>query len=702
MLFRSTASATPGADPKFATSYERHKSRAALRQRRISATGREIGELPAVVDPARRARAGVDLEFALTTYFPRAFPMPFCDDHRQLISDLSSIIRYGGQKAVAMPRGSGKTTIFERAAIIAALFGYRRFLALLGANKPKAKKSFNTIKTEIETNELLLEDFPEVCYPVRKLEGIAQRGAGQLYRGLRTYIQWTGQTLVLPTIPDSPASGCVLTSDGLLSAIRGMNFTRPDGAPVRPSLVLLDDPQTDKSARSEGQTDERENLVNGAVMGMAGPGEKMSCLCACTVICENDLSDRMLDPKRSPQWQPMKTKMVRAWPNEDGQILWEQYRDLRNAPGNRDAALQAANAFYQNNRAAMDAGASVSWPERFEPGELSALQHAYNLRFDRGERAFGCEFQNEPPKAEIRAHDLTPSQIQARTNGIARRIVPADCDTLTAFIDVQQDVLFWLAAAWRPGFGGSIVDYGAWPSQRAAYWTKSTIRKTLTQATGLPVLDDAIYAALESLVSEINGRPFVRQDGSEIPPGRILIDANWNKSTDAVYRFCRESKWKSVCMPSHGRYVGAARKPMTDYTAKPGEKIGHHWMVASNRNHRGLRYVLIDTNFWKSAVTDRLAAPLASASALKLFGGSRDDHRMLSDHLTAEFRVRVEVKGGGRSVDEWSQKPDRPDNDWFDCLVGAAVGASMLGVKPYEQGDATTTQTARTRRRCKF
>jgi hypothetical protein len=35
----------------------------------------------------------------------------------------------------------------------------------------------------------------------------------------------------------------------------------------------------------------------------------------------------------------------------------------------------------------------------------------------------------------------------------------------------------------------------------------------------------------------------------------------------------------------------------------------------------------------------------------------------------------------GRIVHEWSPRPTRPDNHWFDCLVGCAAAASMCGVK---------------------
>jgi hypothetical protein len=55
-----------------------------------------------------------------------------------------------------------------------------------------------------------------------------------------------------------------------------------------------------------------------------------------------------------------------------------------------------------------------------------------------------------------------------------------------------------------------------------------------------------------------------------------------------------------------------------------------------------------------------------------------EEHRLLSEHLSAEYRVRTEARG--RPVDEWKLKANAVDNHWLDCLVGCAAAASMLGV----------------------
>jgi phage terminase large subunit GpA-like protein len=193
----------------------------------------------------------------------------------------------------------------------------------------------------------------------------------------------------------------------------------------------------------------------------------------------------------------------------------------------------------------------------------------------------------------------------------------------------------------------------------------------------------AIHAGLEALTNDLLARRWTRDDGAEMSIERCLIDANWGESTDTVYQFCRATAHAAQVMPAHGKYVGASSRPWEQYTKKDGERLGHHWMLPSVKGKRAVRHVLTDVNYWKTFVHQRLAAPAGGDACLSLFGrkGERgprsDDHRMFAEHLTAEYRVKTQ--GQGRTVDEWKPKPGKPDNHWFDCLVGCCVAASMLG-----------------------
>jgi len=171
-----------------------------------------------------------------------------------------------------------------------------------------------------------------------------------------------------------------------------------------------------------------------------------------------------------------------------------------------------------------------------------------------------------------------------------------------------------------------------------------------------------------------------------------LVDANYGQSTDLVYKFCRESRHAAV-LPSHGKGYTAASIPISQHRTKPGEVLGLNWLVTNGQGHRGIRHVVYDTNFWKTFLQHRLAAPMGAPSGLSLFGSQKYEHGLFAEQLSAEFRVKTE--GRGRRVDEWKCTPGR-DNHWLDCVVGAAVAASLCGVKMESMGNGGNQAERRT------
>ena len=659
--------------------YDSMKESAAARNRRLSAAGRDIGEMPAVIDPERRERASAGFRTFCQEYFPLTFSLKWSPDHMKVMGKIEQAVLQGGLFALAMPRGSGKTSLCEAACLWAILTGAREFVCLIGSDEGHAADMLDAIKTELECNDLLLEDFPEVVHPVRCLEGIANRCAGQTYRGERTHIEWTAREIVLPTVPGSRASGAIIKVAGITGRIRGMKYKRPDGKSMRPSLVVLDDPQTDESARSLSQCQTRESILAGAVLGLAGPGRKISGIMPCTVIRPGDMADRILDRDAHPEWNGERTKMVYAFPEEKD--LWARYAEIRAESLRNDGGGREATEFYRAHREAMDAGAVVAWPERHNEDELSAVQHAINLKLQ-DEAAFWAEYQNEPlPEDEGDADMLSADDVAAKTNGLPRGTVPVGCDHVTMFIDVQQKLLFFLVAAWQSDFTGYVVDYGTYPDQKRSYFTLSDAQRTLARAAPGAGLEGSIYAGLEKLTAQYLAREWRRDDGAMLRIDRCLIDANWGQSTDVVYQFCRQSEHAAVLLPSHGRYVGAAGVPFTEYKRKRGDRVGHHWRIPSVQGRRAVRHVVLDTNYWKSFVHARLKVSMGDGGCLSLFGRRPDQHRMLSEHLTSEYRVRTQ--GRGRTVDEWKVRAGKPDNHWLDCLVGCAVAASVQGAVLY-------------------
>lgn len=664
-----------------APGYDEYKAKQAEISRKRSLAGRDIGKIPKIKNRARRRRCADDLRSFLLEYFPEAFPLPFSADHDKAILKTQSAVIHGGTFALAMPRGSGKSTILERAALWAMLYGRRRFVMLISAEAGLARVSLASILSELENNESLGQDFPEVCYPIRKLDGIHQRASGQLYRGRRTCISMSEDEIVLPTIPKAKASGATVNVAGITGRIRGTKRTTNDGTIIRPDLVLVDDPQTAESARSVTQCDQRERVIKADVLGLAGPGKRIAGLAAVTVIRKDDLADRLLSRDRNPQWQGERTQTIYRW--ADAESLWREYVELRRQAqrdydGSPAEVQRVCNEFYTARRAEMDAGAVVAWEHRKEEDDVSALQHAWNVRADRGDAAFAAEYQNDPlPELELTEEQLSVEEVAKKINGIDRRVLPVSAQHLTAFVDVQQKVLWWVVAAWDADFSGHVVDYGTEPDQGVEYVATSEIRNTLQDAAPSAGLEGFIYAGLERLVSRLMSTGWRRDDGATVRIDRILIDANWGQSTDVVYRFCRQAGGAPV-LPSHGRYVGAASKPLNEYTKKPGDRVGLHWRIpVVTSTKRTVRHVLFDANWWKSFVRARLKTPMGDPGCLSLWG--RKDHRLFADHFCAEFSVKTQ--GRGRQVDEWKIRAPNLDNHFLDGITGCAVAASMCGAE---------------------
>ena len=658
-----------------ARSYEDRRNAERDRQAEQSLAGRDIGPLPEVVNPDRKAACERNFQLFCESYFPETYSLAWSPDHLKVIEKIETAVLRGGLFALALPRGSGKTTITESAALWSMLYGHREFVVLIGATESAALELLDSLKTELEVNERLAEDFPEVYYPVAQLEGIANRCAGQLYKGERTRITWTSNEIVLPTVEGSRASGIIVRVAGITGRIRGMKFKRSDGRSVRPSLVVIDDPQTSESAGSLEQTRKRVRVLAGDILGLAGPGQKISGIMPCTIIRPGDMADIILNRNTHPDWNGEKTRMVYRFPTN--MKLWEEYAEIRAEALRTESNFQKATEFYLANREAMDAGAEVSWEARFNHDEVSALQHAMNLKFQ-DEAAFMSEYQNDPlPDDTADDSLLSVDEICAKINGLARRRVPLKCDRLTMFVDVQKALLFYVVIAWAEDFTGAVIDYDSWPDQHRHEYSLADANPSIQTLFPKAGFEGALYAALSALTDECLGREWEREDGAVLKIERALVDANWGQSTDVVYQFCRQSSHAGVILPSHGRYVGASSKPMTEYRKQQGDRLGFNWMIPNVAGKRAIRHVIYDTNYWKSFIHARLAVPVGDKGALTLYGRIPGAHQLFAEHLTAEYRVKTQ--GRGRTVDEWKLKPQSHDNHFLDCVAGCAVCGSMLG-----------------------
>lgn len=634
---------------------------ALMRRKRESI--REIGDLPVVAHPKRRESCRKNLKRFMTTYMPTAFSQDFSSDHLVVIVKIEQALYKGGLFAFAMPRGSGKTTIVLAAVIFAILYGHRKFIVAIASSDESALKVLDSVVSELENNERIKEDFPEVCYPLEKLEGLAQRAAGQTYKGAKTNMSIKNGQLILPTITGSQSSGIRIKTYGITSkGVRGTHYMSPSGEIIRPDFVILDDPQDDVSARSPKQCSNREKLVKGAILGLAGPGKAISGFMPATVIERGDFTSRMLDTKRNPEWQGLTMKMVTAFP-EELEGLWATYAEMR-AEGLRHGDNGAeATEFYKANREAMDKGAAVSWESRKKPDELSAIQHAMNLYF-RDKATFFAEFQNSPEDAAPTSYSLSMEMVCSRVNGIPRYELPQQAAMFVLFADVNQIGLNYVAAGYDNNFTGWVVDYGKHPEgERNMLWDPGA-SNTSTEA-------QAIARGILELVKLVCAKPYSQRSRRVYPT--ILVDGNYMTETVHAAVSAAARTYPGTVLVDRGR---------SSRTYRPARKEQIVGQPGSNFHvERGIHGTQVVHNadwFRMSAQKSFLLEPGVPGS-LSLWGKDPAEHEAFAMEVCAEKLLEY-VAGETREFYEWYRVPGVA-NDKLDAVTGTRVGAALAGAK---------------------
>ena len=150
----------------------------------LTLAGQDIAPLPPVKNPTARAEADCSFRRFCERYYPHLFALAWSEDHLRVIAKIERVVRFHEMLAVAMPRGSGKTTLCQIAVIWAILSGRHQFVVLVAATEDDALNLLANIKKHLAANSRLLDDYPEAIYPIRKLEGETRRCVGQRYYGV--------------------------------------------------------------------------------------------------------------------------------------------------------------------------------------------------------------------------------------------------------------------------------------------------------------------------------------------------------------------------------------------------------------------------------------------------------------------------------------------------------------------------------------
>lgn len=617
-------------------------------------------EIPAVVNMPRRLEALADPVTFLRTYFANRYELDFGPHHRFIIDTVVSRARNGGRQAVAAPRGCGKSELVKGLLVYLMLAELIRFPLAVAATSSLAKRLFRDFRSKFATNQLLYDDFPEVCHPVRCLEGAPQRAARQHINGKLTNIVWTSSDYVrFADVPGSPFGGVKMAYFGLDAAFRGVNI---DGD--RPDFVLIDDPETQESANSDDQIAGREETLDKDIAGLAGQQSSMAIVTLTTVQNAKCLSFRLTDRKIKPAHNGVRFGMVRQWPQR--MDLWEEYIVLRRAnQEGGDEHARGAVQFYLDNRADMDAGVEmlVNYFVEVEIDGVqlvhSAIQQAFNKIADTSLGAYKSEYQNDPdPDEQPDTVGLTAGKVASRISGLLQGDRHPETELVTVGLDIGKYYSHWAKVAWHGNAIGHVIDYG------------------VMETPGMMTADNkqAVIAAL--LPALLQWRIDIAADGL---PDFCLIDSG--DYTDAIYEFVRQVGGTPFAA-SKGWDNNRLHMPKQ----RTADKIPFQECYASHQPTERIWLYNVNTEHWKQWVHERFATAtldenqIPNAGTLSLYAapGDRRRHLSFSQHIVAEERRDVFEQGKGIKR-KWTVV--NKNNHYLDATALACAAAGCLGVR---------------------
>lgn len=623
--------------------------------------------IPEPADMQRRESCLRDPEKALRTYFASIFYNPFAKHHLAMMEAIWERCWSGGDKAVAAPRGDGKTQVTVAMAVLAVVATPIRFPVLIGNTLSKGRKLFKQFKSKFENSSkypLFHADFPEVCRCVVALRGAPQRANSQHVDGELTRIVWSQEQVVMPTVAcdweTNSIGGKRVAYFGLDSAIRGEGFEED-----RPDMAIIDDPETRAVAFSPTNLHyEIEEMIDGDVAGLAGPDKRMSRIVLTTIQNDHCYSARVTNPKLKPTFSGVRYGILLKWPtNKD---LWDEYiakRQQSQQEGDKDGF--AATRFYVDNYDAMNEGAELSNPHRFVAGvndqgnpiELDALQAFFNRIADWGVTRVLAELQNDPePEESEQSIGLTAGLVQNRVSGLEQNELPPEDCKITVGLDIGKYHSHWTKIAWIGNAIGLVIDYG------------------VMENPGMLTSTDSKAVELSLLAALLDWRTDIFAVN---PPDFTMVDAG--DYSDAVYEFVRRSPQMQIAASKgwdQGRFYLGKDSP---------ERRTFVEAYASLQQNERLWLYNVNTEFWKGWVHERFITPAfndqqqRNEGSLSLFS-SADKRRHLSfaHHIVAEERRELFVPGKGLQR-KWVKV--NKNNHWLDATALACAGSAVIGIR---------------------
>lgn len=287
--------------------------------------------------------------FFMETYLPHYVRGEHSLFHLAIFARVPEILasEKGVRDLFIAPRGSSKSTHLSLGfALYCIALGKKRYIVEVCDVYSQGALLIEAIKAELTTNPRLQYDFPDAC------------GEGRVWR--------EGEIVTRGNIR--------VEGLGAGQKIRGRRH-----GPYRPDLMFFDDLENDDAVRSPDQRKKLENWVNRAALKVGPPDGTMDVVWVGTILHFDAV---LVRAAKMPLWRVTEFQAIVKWPDRMDQ--WDRFEEVYHNEGEPQAV-----AFYEANKAEMDAGAVVNWP---------GVQPLIFLMLERASShdAFQTEYQNKP------------------------------------------------------------------------------------------------------------------------------------------------------------------------------------------------------------------------------------------------------------------------------------------------------------------
>ena len=307
----------------------------------------------------------------------------------------------------------------------------------------------------------------------------------------------------------------------------------------RPQVAGIDDPDTDETINSEEQAKKLADRIDKAIGGLGGQQRRIGRVLLTTLQNRRCVSFDFTDPSKRPTFKGRRFRFLLTPPNRKD--LWDEYMRLA-AMSNQAFAIgkgtdefaREAHQFYLDHREAMDAGAEVANPHRFDGQvlpdgsqlEVSTLQRYYNEVSRIGQEAVSTEYDNDPPKGPAAFEvAVSPYHVSNCASDSPRGMVEPTSTMLIRGVDVRKIELHEVAMSTDDDCNHRIVDY-----YERGHGTTSV---TVEQAESL-ILD-----GLRAMFADWQDHPLSDVNGTEHRTDLTLIDKGWMgswKTEDGTFK----------------------------------------------------------------------------------------------------------------------------------------------------------------------